>query len=276
MTVEQNKALKRRICDEIWNKGNLNLIPELVGSSWSSGRFKGPAGFRQMVSNLRTALPDLRITIDNLVGEGDLVSYHSTLQGTFKGKFGDDEPTGRIVNFETAYCDRFADGKWVEMVWGVSPTAELFRQMGINQPASKEANIAVVRRFLDGFDKGDGSVIGELTDPGFVHHAIGRGLDMDREALRRSMSSPSFPDEVLTIEDIVADGDKVAVRTTNSGTHKGQVGNVAPTGNKVKFSEFVIFHLKNGRITEDWSLIDRLAMFQQIGALPPTGDIGKK
>jgi predicted ester cyclase len=276
MTVEQNKALKHRICDEIWNEGNLDLIPELVAPSWSSGRFKGPDGFREMVSSLRTAFPDLRITIDNLVGEGDMVSYHSTLQGTFKGKFGDNEPTARTVNFKTAYCDRFADGKWVEMVWGVSPTAELFQQMGISSPTSKDHNVAVVRSFLEGVDKGNDSIIAELTSPGFVHHAVGRGLDMDREALRRSMSSPSFPDEVITIEDIVADGDKVAIRTTNSGTHKGQVGNVAPTGNKVKFSEFVIFHLKNGRITEDWSLIDRLGMFQQIGALPPTSEIGKK
>ena len=140
----------------------------------------------------------------------------------------------------------------------------------------KESNVAVVRKFLEGWAKGDDSVIDELTSPGFVHHIMGRGLDMDREALRRSMSSHSIPDIVLTVEDFVADEDKVAVRITNSGTHMGQVLNVKPTGNKVKFAEITVFHLKDGRITEDWSLVDRLGFFQQIGALPPSSEIGKK
>src|SRR3989304_4359376 len=104
--VEQNKAIKHRICNEIWNNGNMDLIPELGGAGWSYGRFKGPDGFRQMVTSLRTAMPDLRISIDNLVGEGDQVAYRSTLQGTFTGKLGDNEPTGKRVNFQSAYCDR--------------------------------------------------------------------------------------------------------------------------------------------------------------------------
>jgi predicted ester cyclase len=134
--IEQNKALKHRICDEIWNKGNLGLIPQLVAPSWSLTRFKGPDGFRQLVASLRAALPDLHITIDNLVGEGDLVAYRSTLQGTFTGKFGDNEPTGKRVNFQAAYCDRFSGGKWVETVWAVAPVQELYQQMGIKPPLS--------------------------------------------------------------------------------------------------------------------------------------------
>ena len=135
MSVETNKALKHRICDEIWNKGNLDLIPELVGPNWSWARFKGPDGFRQTVTMWRTALPDLRVTIDHLVGEGDIVAYRSTMQGTFTGKYGDNEPTGKRISITSAYFDRFADGKWVETVVGVVPLLELWRQMGIEPPA---------------------------------------------------------------------------------------------------------------------------------------------
>ncbi len=136
MSVEQNKALKHRICDEIWNKGNLDLIPELVGPNWSLARFKGPDGFKRLVTQWRTACPDLRITIDNLIGEGDMVAYRSTLQGTFTGKYGDNEPTGKPVSITAAYCDRFAGGKWVETVWSVAPLRELYQQMGINPPTA--------------------------------------------------------------------------------------------------------------------------------------------
>ena len=142
---------------------------------------------------------------------------------------------------------------------------------------SKEANIAVVRRFMEAYSKGDASAIkavDEVTTSDFVHHAPYG--DFDREAMKRSISNRPFPDEVIRIEDIVADGDKVAIRTTIQGTHKRQLGNIPPAGEKVKFTEFVIFRLNDGKITEDWSLANALAMYQALGALPPSSEIGKK
>ena len=136
MSVEQNKALKNKIREEIWNKGNLELIPELVASSWSLGQFKGPDGFKRLVAQWRTACPDFHITIENMVCEGDRIAYLSRMEGTFTGKFEDNEPTGKRINVLSAYCDRFADGKWVETVWGVVPMFELYQQMGIKPPTA--------------------------------------------------------------------------------------------------------------------------------------------
>ena len=141
---------------------------------------------------------------------------------------------------------------------------------------SKEANIAVVRRFMEAYSTGDASAIkavDEVTASDFVHHAPYG--DLDREAMKRSISNRPFPDEAIMIEDIVADGDKVAIRTTRTGTHTRQLGNISPTGKKVKIAEFKVFRLNGGKIAEDWSLNNGLLAYQQLGALPPTSEIGK-
>ena len=142
---------------------------------------------------------------------------------------------------------------------------------------SKETNAAAVRQYVEAWNKGDASIFDRITTSDFVFHATGGGVDVDKEAELRNISNrTAFPDEASEIEDVVAEGDKVAIRTTSTGTQKGQSGNIAPTGKRVTNAQFKIFHLKDGKIKEVWSLMDRLSYFQQLGALPPTGEIGNK
>jgi len=140
MSVEQNKAnLKRTI--EAFNKGNMELIPELIDPSWSyksslGVEFKGIDGGRQFVATYRNAFPDLMMTIDDMMGEGDKLAAHQTLTGTFTGKLGNIEPTGRQLNIKMAHFYKFKDGKQTE-VMPFMDSLTFFKQLGVSPPTGR-------------------------------------------------------------------------------------------------------------------------------------------
>ena len=84
----------------------------------------------------------------------------------------------------------------------------------------------------------------------------------------------AFPDLHLTIDDMVAEGDKVALRITARGTHQGDFMGIAPTGKQVTAPGIVIQRLTGGKLAEGWLVNDLLTMFQQMDALPPIGQGG--
>jgi steroid delta-isomerase-like uncharacterized protein len=88
----------------------------------------------------------------------------------------------------------------------------------------------------------------------------------------------AVPDLRATIEDMVAEGDKVAVRWTVQGTHRGELLGIPPTGKHVRFSGISIYRLAVGKIAEQWEQWDRLPLLQQLGVLPtpaaPTATTG--
>ncbi len=79
----------------------------------------------------------------------------------------------------------------------------------------------------------------------------------------------AFPDTRVVIDDVIAEGDRVVLRTTWTGTHKGEMESIPPTGRVVKFSETVIYRFENGKMVEVWVDWDELGMYRQLGALPP-------
>jgi steroid delta-isomerase-like uncharacterized protein len=134
-----------------------------------------------------------------------------------------------------------------------------------------EENKQISRRFLEVFQSGDLDAIDELVaenavdhDPYNPHADEGSGgakktIQMYREA---------FPDLEFTIEDQLAEGDKVATRWTATGTHQGEVMGIAPTGNRSTVTGIVIDRIEDGKIVESWNSWDTLGMLQQIGAIP--------
>ena len=137
---------------------------------------------------------------------------------------------------------------------------------------SAEENKAVVRSFLEGiFTQGDPDVVDELADPHFVvHDPSSEAGEVDAEGVKESIawSHNAFPDLRVTIEDQVAEGDRVATRWTVSGTHRGEMMGAAATGNQVTFTGTQTDHISGGKIVESWSNWDTLGMLQQIGAVP--------
>jgi steroid delta-isomerase-like uncharacterized protein len=80
----------------------------------------------------------------------------------------------------------------------------------------------------------------------------------------------AFPDVQLSIEDQVAEGDKVVTRWIGRGTHQGELMGVAPTGNQVRVDGMTISRIEDGKIIEEWEIYDALGMMQQLGAIPST------
>src|SRR3712207_6074307 len=105
---------------------------------------------------------------------------------------------------------------------------------------STEENKAIVRRFLEGiFSQGNPDVVDELADPNFVvHDPSSEAGEVDAQGVKESIawSHSAFPDLRVTIEDQVAEGDKVATRWTVRATHQGEMMGAAPSGNQVSFT----------------------------------------
>lgn len=77
-----------------------------------------------------------------------------------------------------------------------------------------------------------------------------------------------FPDLHITVEDLIAEGDKVVGRNSVTGTHQGDYMGVPPTGKSVAYDEIFIFRFRNGRIAETWGVVDVLSQMKQLGAIP--------
>jgi hypothetical protein len=78
----------------------------------------------------------------------------------------------------------------------------------------------------------------------------------------------AFPDFRFELEDLIAEGDEVAVRLSVSGTHRGEMMGMAPTGKGVTASGIEVFRFQNGKIAEHWAAFDALGMLRQIGVIP--------
>jgi hypothetical protein len=77
-----------------------------------------------------------------------------------------------------------------------------------------------------------------------------------------------YPDIHLTVEDLIAEGDKVVGRTTVTATHQGEFMGVAPTGKSVTYNEIFIFRFAGGRVVETWGVVDVYSQMKQIGVIP--------
>ena len=142
---------------------------------------------------------------------------------------------------------------------------------------STEQNKALVRRLEEVFNRGNISLVDELFAPDFVEHEeLPPGIPPGREAVKQltTMFRSAFPDFKATIDDIVAEGDKVVIRQTWSGTHKGEFMGVPPTGKSVSFGVIDIIRIAGGKFVEHWGQMDMMGMMQQLGAIPTPGQGG--
>jgi len=136
-----------------------------------------------------------------------------------------------------------------------------------------EENKAVVRRFFEAINKQDLGRLDEFLAPNIVYHNAPPGLGSGIEGYRQmlSMYFAAFPDIELTLEDLIAEGDKVVGRITGRGTHQGDFMGITPTGKRVEATAISVMRLQGGRLTEEWEQIDMLGMLQQLGAVPAPG-----
>jgi steroid delta-isomerase-like uncharacterized protein len=142
-----------------------------------------------------------------------------------------------------------------------------------------ERNKAVVRRFFDEVvNGGDLDGADEPVTGGYVEHqrlpgAEGRqGIAVAKAFL--AMMRGAFPDYRFEVEDVIAEGDRVVARVTVSGTHRGELMGLAPTGKRVRTSGIEVFRLEDGKLAEHWATFDALGMLRQLGMVPvPTAPL---
>jgi predicted ester cyclase len=138
---------------------------------------------------------------------------------------------------------------------------------------SAQNKAMIERLFEEVWNKGNLAVVDELVASSFVNHAnpeAPQGIAGYKQSVTTSRSV--WPDWHETIEDMLTEGDKVIVRFTIRGTHKGEMsspmGTIAATGKQIAASGIVIYRLANGKIVERWGNVDTLGILQQVGAIP--------
>lgn len=134
---------------------------------------------------------------------------------------------------------------------------------------SLEENKALARQYIEAINVDDFTKLGELLAPDFVDTsslgAMPPGLEGVEQAHR--MLREGFPDVEFTIDEIIAEGDKVALLATGRGTHNGNFIGIAPTGIQVSWLGLRCFRITNGSIAEGWSQFDQLGILQQLGVV---------
>ena len=134
---------------------------------------------------------------------------------------------------------------------------------------STENNKVQLCRFYEqAWNHKDFSVVDEITDSNYVDHTPGSppGLPPRPEGFKQLMSGylAAFPDLQITVEDVIAEADKVAVRWTAQRTQTGSLMGISPTGKSVTLTGITFDHLRNGKVVEGWTNLDMLGMLQQL------------
>jgi len=135
MSNERNRELVRRMVEEMFNRGNLSLADEFLAPDFAEreelppGIPSGREGVIQLTTMLRSAFPDFKATIDDMIAEGDKVVIRQTWRGTHKGEFMGIPPTGKSVSIKVIDIIRVDGGKFVEH-WGQMDTMGMMQQLG--------------------------------------------------------------------------------------------------------------------------------------------------
>jgi steroid delta-isomerase-like uncharacterized protein len=133
-----------------------------------------------------------------------------------------------------------------------------------------ERNKAVVRRFVEEVqNKKDWDAYDELNAEDFVNLSAPPGVPADRDGGKLFLGAflNAFPDSRVTIDDMIAEGDRVVTKKTFTGTHTAELNGIPPTGKRVSITYVDILRLRDGKIIEHWLSMDQLSFMQQLGVV---------
>jgi steroid delta-isomerase-like uncharacterized protein len=136
--------------------------------------------------------------------------------------------------------------------------------------AQETSNKATVRRFLEAMNTGDAELasqtIDEVFEPDVKQHTPFEATGT--QALKEMVVARlyrAFPDLHITVEELIAEGDKVVEKDMVTGTHQGEYNGLPPTGKSVSYNEIFIMRFVNGRIAEMWGVVDVFSQLKQLG-----------
>jgi len=129
-------------------------------------------------------------------------------------------------------------------------------------------NKSLIHRYLDAYNRGAMDELGDLVSVDYVHHNNGRDLTLAQFKAGAAWMRAGMPDFRVEVEDMIEEGDEVAVRFVGRGTHRGSMVGEAVTSRPIAVYGCTVFRLLEDRIAEDWEVIDEAEMMRQIGASP--------
>lgn len=300
---EEAKEIIRRWNEEGWSGGKYDLAHEIISPQMTvhgaGGQTvgMGPDGLIDLIRTWRTAFPDGRMEIDELIVEGDTVAIRNSWYGTHQAEFYGVPPSGKSVAVTSIGLDRVRDGLVTEG-WGELDMVGMMQQMGAlpmvgpgavaksaspvwgetSAPAdgaagSSQENKELLLRLIAALSDGDRKAAGALVDAGaFVDHSPSWGtgsLDSVLElyaALRAAMPDLRFD---VDRENMVCEGNRVAAHSIVRGTHTGAaLFGAEPSDNEVVWTHTDFVRIAGGRVVERWTASDTLTLFQQTGVLP--------
>ncbi|MHC4147702.1 MAG: ester cyclase, partial [Planctomycetota bacterium] len=290
--TEANKALVVRL-GQVFNEGNLALADEIFASDFVNHHPSRPdvidlESYKAWVVESRTALPDFHVEIHYMVAEGDKVAGHWTATGTHLGEYMGIPPTGKHFTQTGMNIHRFADGKIVEAWWS-SDALAMAEQLGMmpptredytwgapsqvtGDPGDPETNKAIVQRIVDEvMNQQNMGVIDEVFAADYLMHdpATWPMEVKGPEGFKQwagMMLEPYFSDS-HTSANIIAEGDRVAVHWSWSGTHTGEFIGIPPTGRHIAAITGITIHrFADGKLVESWASYDMMGFMQQLTA----------
>lgn len=302
-TPEEAKAVIRRWNDEGWSGGNYELAHEIIApvmtvhGAGGQAVGMGPDGLIGLIKTWRTAFPDGKMAVDDLIVEGDLVGIRNTWSGTQTGEFYGIPPTGKYVEVTSVGLDRVKDGQVVEG-WGELDMVGMMQQLGAmpiagpgavahGKPSvwgatstrsgaattSPDDNKQLLVRFVNALAAADTEGLADLVDTdNFVdHNPVWGSEDLAAAVATAQTLRAAIPDLELSIEEdiMVAEGDQAEAHSILSGTHTGaDLFGMAATGKALKWTHTDFVRVADGKIVERWVSADTLTLLQQAGVLP--------
>jgi steroid delta-isomerase-like uncharacterized protein len=138
--------------------------------------------------------------------------------------------------------------------------------------SSTKFHSPIYQIFDEAFNQGNLDIVDKLLTPDHSAHNAFGGVPNGPQGLKCliAMFRNAFPDLHCTLDDEIKQGDKLAAHWTMSGTHKGSFLGNPPTGRPVEAQGIIFARTENGRIVEDWTLVDEMGILQQLGLVPPS------
>jgi steroid delta-isomerase-like uncharacterized protein len=142
-SITENKEIARRFMEECWNKGDKSAMRDLIAEKcrYHDPVFPGVENVQQHITSCRSGFPDLRFTIEDMIGERNEVVVHWTARGTHKGPFLGMQPTNRPCTVSGTSISRIEGGKVVEH-WADWNVMTLMEQLGVSAPPKAEERVA--------------------------------------------------------------------------------------------------------------------------------------
>jgi steroid delta-isomerase-like uncharacterized protein len=289
LTTEQKRSVMGRISREVFGEGRMESVDELIAPDFVDndplpGMPPDREGFKRVVQMFRTAFPDFRVALLHTVVEGDRGVDHIRSFGTHSGEFLGIPGTGKAIDTSAIVISRIDEEGRVAERWQRFGAMQLMQQIGVipgweepppvppipvvdaGRETSIEENKEIMLRQLAIWNDGDYDTADEIFHPQSITPDAPQ-LPVGPEGCKQvaRMFRDAFPDFHMTVEDIVAEGDRVVCRFRQTGTHEGELFGIAPTGRSVDFGEIALCQIAGGQIVASWFQTDVLALMSQLG-----------